>query len=180
MLYNLGYSLKCKRIELQLNRHQLASRLGYGNLNKGARRIEKAEKGLAIPETLLDKLSVALELDPLEIEEAIQKDKARFEAWLDEPVPRELIVRWMPAVYSRREIPADVESDEAAIAFAGSVAREHRRKVCLVLSRRWTHWFSENGEGFAKETTFTSPRNRPYMQVEGDRHKFLLNFLVHS
>lgn len=152
MLNNLGAYLKSERINKGLNCHQLASLVGYKNLNKGARKIEKAEKGGRLSNELMEKISSALGLDTDKIAEAVRKDKENFEAWLNEPVPRELIIRLMAAFYLHHDIPEDIQSDEEALEYAKTVALKYG-KICLVMNRRLTYWF--NREDYtSKETTF--------------------------
>lgn len=167
MLYNLGRYIKDQRIKKGLHRQELATMLGYKNTNKAARRIEKAELHGKIKYGLLDKLAIALDLDQTEINAAIKQDKDDFETWLNEPVPREMIIRWMAAVYARYELPEDITTDNEALEHAKTVAQEYKRKVCLRLNRRWTYWIKPDGSGFRKETTFKSPVNQPYMQIKG-------------
>ncbi len=95
---------------------------------------------------------------------------------LDEPVPRAMTVRYLPAVYGRIEIPKHVQTDEEALEYAKSFAKEHRFKVCLSLNRRVSYLIEENGNGFRSTTTFQNPLNRPYMELRGKSGKLNLSF----
>jgi hypothetical protein len=48
-----------------------------------------------------------------------------------------LIIRLMAAVYSELLLPEEITTPEEAEAFACDQARQFRRQMCLVLSRRW-------------------------------------------
>ena len=79
----------------------------------------------------------------------------------------QVIVRWIAAVYSTVELPPDATEDTVkAEAFACQVARERKRKVCLVVSRRLKVWVNERGEVTSRSGPETPP---PHMSMGGCR-----------
>lgn len=172
----LGRYVTEEREKRGWSRQKLAGRIGYQNLNKGARRIEQLEKQGTCDAELFSKIVEALELDSRTIQEKIELDQKAFDAFLDEPVPMEMIVRSMAAVYVRHPLPEAVKTREQAIAYACEYAKTRCLKVCLVLSRRHSFWIDESGNGVMQETTLQNSMNTPYMQVSGSGKKFLFDF----
>ena len=89
--------------------------------------------------------------------------------WANEPIRPYLVVRMMAAVYCQHRLPPEIESVEEAEAFAADFSKTHGLKSCLVLSRKISVWFSENGS--IKNVTEAVPGsfNVPVMKV-GSRH----------
>lgn len=173
---HLGRYVEENRRKSGLSRQKLAGLTGYKNLNKGARRIEQLEKEGICDPNLFQRIVAVLDLDPKKIEAKVESDQRDFEAYLDEPVPMEMIVRLMAAVYARHPLPEDVKTQAEAIEYAVDYAKKHHMKVCLVLSRRYSYWIDESGNGFMRQTRQESPMNAPYMRVSGSGKKFLFPF----
>jgi hypothetical protein len=175
---NLGSFIKAERLKHGLTLGRLARLVGYHNINKGARRIACLEKtGSTMPPDLLVKVVDALGLDWTLVERLAEEDRRErlraWEAWVNEPTPMHLVVRLMAAVYARRELPAEVTTQEQAETWACTFARQHRCQVCLVLSRRWSVWIDADGQIQARTEARTGEPNMPFMQVKGRR--FLLD-----
>ncbi len=175
MLYLLGNYIRDQRIKNGFTREQLAKILGYKKLKKGIKKIEKAEENGKITSGLLSSFLKALNLDPIEIENAVQKDKENFETWLNEPVPKEMIVRLIAAVYIKHKIPSHIKTDDDVLEYAKKYAVKNHFKVCLFLNRKVTYWINKDGNGFKTTTSFENPLNKPYMEVQGNENKFLLS-----
>ena len=152
----------------------LAETIGYKNRNKGARLILNFEREGIITEDLLQKLIAAIEIDRETMIEAMEKDKAEWEAWINEPVPMQMIVRLVAAVYLRHPIPAWITTPEEAEAYARNFAKEKHFQVCLALNRRESVWIKEDGE--IKGRTIAKPGQPkiPYATLGGGR-KFLFS-----
>lgn len=147
MISNLGQYVRRQREKLGLNRGQVAQQLGYRNISKGIRRIVDLENEGVCELQLWGKICQVLPLGPVQVKEARQRDWQAYQERLDEPVPMQLIIRWMPAVYSSVELPPKAAGDPAeAEEFARQVALERKKKVCLVVSRRLKVWIDENGK----------------------------------
>ena len=93
-------------------------------------------------------------------------DYVDWQARLNEPVPMRLIVRWLPGIYVEELVPADI-FPEAAERWASKVAIEQHRQVCLVVSRRLSIWFDENGGVVARTETQTDEPNNPVTMIGG-------------
>ncbi len=165
--------LREKREAAGLRSAELAERIGYKNRSKGSTRIFRFEREGVASEELVAKLIEGLEIDTDEVLGAQRKDRAGWEAWVDEPVPMVLIVRLMPAVYQERSLPESVTTEEDAIQYARDFARTKRFKVCLVLSRRESVWIGEDGGPGLKTYAEPGVLNIPWMQTRGTG-KFLL------
>lgn len=153
----------------------LAEMLGYKNRSKGAQRILAFERGGEITDDFLIKLIRALDLDENEVSEAMNKDLAEWEEWLNEPVPMRMIVRIMAAVYCPHSIPESITTVEDAEAYARQFAKEKRLRVCLALNRRESVWIGADGE--IEGRTYAEPGipNIPYTTLGGTQ-KFLFDF----
>lgn len=66
----------------------------------------------------------------------MDQQKREFEECVNIPIKWHLIIIWMPAVYGKREIPGYIKTEDEAIEYARSVAREYKSMVWLVLSRK--------------------------------------------
>jgi hypothetical protein len=64
-------------------------------------------------------------------------------------------------------------SAEEAEEFARQVALEERRKVCLILSRRLSIWFDEQGSKVAVTEPALDESNHPQMRL--GRHRFVVS-----
>lgn len=150
----------------------LCEMLGYKNRNRCCRLILQFEREGIVTEEFFMKLFHALQLDEDEIHETMEKDRAEWEAWANEPVPMEMIVRYVAAVYVRHSLPSDTMTQEEAEAWARQFARDKHLRVCLVLNRRESLWIREDGEIMGK--TFAQPGvpNVPYTTL-GGKKKFL-------
>lgn len=169
---NLRKFVRSERERRRIRIGKLARMIGYKNVSKGSNKIVKFEREGAIDEALFQSISEALELDPVKIQEAIEKDQRDWESWLDEPVPMEIVVRYMPAVYSRKSLPAEIETPEEAEDYARKYARTKGLRVCLILSRRETLWIDEEGGITLRTTARPGLPNHPYTSVGGRRFVF--------
>jgi hypothetical protein len=149
----------------------LAEMIGYRNRSKGASLTLNFEREGIVTEDLLQKLINALEIDHEGMSKAMEKDEAEWEAWVNEPLPMQMILTPIPAVNLLHHIPAEIETAEDAEIYARSFAKEKGYRVCLVLSRRESVWIDGNGEIACR--TFAKPGlpNLPYTTL-GGRRKF--------
>lgn len=160
-----------QRLARGLTLGKLAARVGYRNMSRGANRIHRFEQTGQIHRDLLGKIAVALGVENETVETLATEDRRRVLAewgqWANEPIRPHLIVRLMSAVYVRCELPSGITTVEAAEEYAAHVARERGSRVCLVLSRKTSVWFSEDGSVTAvTEATPGSP-NTPMMLIGG-------------
>lgn len=170
-----------ERIRQEVTLNELARRCGYQNVTKGCNRIRRFEETGKIDEELLLKLAKQLGIEHSTIRELMRQDREEFvanwNAWADEPVPMKIVIRWIPAVYSGRSVPAEITTQEAAEVFASQQARHWHKKVCLVVSRRLSVWFDEQGQVNCRNTAMPDDdHNQPWMSIGRGKHRpFLLS-----
>ncbi len=140
MKTNLSRYIKQERLKRGLNFAELSQKMGYTNVNRGMRRIIDLEREGVVHHEILEKIIDVLELDREKIDQFIQQDKEQqqreFIEWINIPIKWHLIIRWMPTIYGERDIPGNIRTEEEAIEYAVGVAKELKRMVWLVLSRK--------------------------------------------
>ena len=142
---NLRGLIHRHRVNKHLNFRQLAELCGYKNSNKWATKICNFYREGIGPDDMILRLVRSLEIDPDEVRVANKKDLDKFHSWLDQPVPMQLLIKPLPGVYIRVDIPDDMDSDEKAIDFAVSQALHFKSESCLILSRKKSIWFNRDG-----------------------------------
>lgn len=173
MSSHLGQYVLRQREKLGIGRGQLAGMLGYRNLGKGSKRIMDLEQHGACTEKFWHKIEEALHLEGEEVAKAVHQDWLDYQSWLDEPVPMELVIRYMPAVYGTVDLSADVAADpQKAEEYACRVAREKKCRVTLVVSRRLSVWIDEQGTVYSRTEARNGQPNAPYSVVGGKAFRF--------
>jgi transcriptional regulator with XRE-family HTH domain len=169
-----------RRIDRGLTLGQIARMVGYRNVSKGANRIARFERDGAISELLLARLAEALEIDLPTVEDLMEQDRQEYlrawGAWVNEPVPMCLVVKYLPAVYGSKELPEGVKTPEEAEKYACEYARRNRRQVCLAVSRRLSVWINKEGKVEARTEATPDDANVPSMRLKGSNGRFLWSF----
>ena len=177
---HLGSFFHLQRLQVNLSLGQLARLVGYRNVSKGSNKICRFEREGTATEVLLAALADVLSIDLPTVESLIDQDRKEYlhawEAWVNEPVPMQLIARYMPAVYARVALPEEIKTAEQAEAFASEYARQHRRRVCLAISRRHSVWIDAEGQIEARTESTPDDLNVPFMRLKGNRTRFLMRF----
>jgi hypothetical protein len=180
MSNHLGTHFQEKRIQQGLSLGDLARMVGYKNVSKGSNRIALFEREDTVKEDLLVKLAEALDIDLPTVERLIEQDhqdrQREWEQWVSQPVPMKVIVKYLPAVYGTVDLPEAVTTPEQAEAFACEYAMQHRRQVCLAVSRRLSIWIDREGQVYARTEARPDTPNAPYMRLRGGTSRFLLGF----
>jgi transcriptional regulator with XRE-family HTH domain len=180
MTTNLGRYFRAQRIDRGLSLGQIARMVGYRNVSKGANRIARFERDGIVNELLLIHLAEALEIDLPTVEDLMEQDRQEYlrawEAWVNQPVPMCLVVKYLPAVYGSKELPEGVKTPEDAEKYACDYARRNRRQVCLAVSRRLSVWVNKEGEVEARTEATPEQPNMPYMRLRGSNGRFLWSF----
>ena len=145
----LGSYIKGKRLKQKLNTAQLAQKIGYCNINKGMRRILDLEReGVAHP-ALLKKIVDVLKLDACHIDSLIREDReaneAEYKRWLNEPIDMYYTIRMMPTIYLSYDLPAEIKSEEEAIAYVTDIAKDKKCLAWLSFSRRDIVFIDKSG-----------------------------------
>jgi len=170
---HLGRYVQQRREALGHRRVDLARSIGYRNEAKGCRRITALEEQGQCDEMLWQKVSAALQLNEDDVRQALDRDWEAYQAWLDEPVPMQVILRLMPAIYVPVPLPPEAANDPAkAEAFACEVARTRKMRVCLAVSRRLSVWINEQGEVYSRTEARDRMPNVPYSQIGNKKFWF--------
>lgn len=176
MSTHLSRFFRKRREARKLSFGNVARLLGYVNVTKGANKVIKFERDGYIKPDLFRKLAAVLEISDDDIRRCLEEDKAEWEAWADEPIEPHLVARIMPAVYSTKRFPLELQaSREAMEEFASAFAKERKWRVWLVVSKKTRVWFDKKGQRTGvTEDTFEESFG-PFMQIGGKR--FVLNLL---
>ena len=162
MWYNLGRYVKKERLKKGLNSSELAHFMGYKNINRGMRRILSLEGEGEVHPEVLKKLIEALNLSQEKVDEQIKKDKEQrdkeFQEWVNTPIKKHLIIRWMAAMYGMLDIPEGIQSEEEVIKYACDKAKELKCMLWLVLSRKENIQINKEGEVLSRNE-FTIDRS---------------------
>jgi len=147
---HLGNLLMDSRAHARLSRHQLAARIGYRNLNKGARRIEKLEAGQGDPGRILQKVVDVLQLSKREVDQAIRLDQEEHQqqclAFLDEPIETSLTIRAVPGCFMQYPLPDDWQDTLELEQYACKIARKMGVYAFLYLPNHTVWCINPSGE----------------------------------
>ena len=169
MWHSLGRYVREERVKQGLNSSELAQLMGYKNINRGMRRILDLEREGEVHPEVLKKLIKALNLNQEIVDEHIKKDKEQrdkeFQEWVNTPIKKHLIIRWMPAVYGEREIPEEIQTEEEVIQYACDKAKELKCMLWLVLSRKENIHISKGGQIISRNTVTKDRSFLPFTQI---------------
>ena len=176
---HLGRHFQARRLELGLSLGEVARRLGYANVSKGARRVLALEEvGQCCTQEFLVKLMGVLGVDRAVVQELLDRDRAEYveawEQWVSEPVPITVVRRLVPGMYGIERLPADVTTPEQAIAFGQELARTTHARVYVELSRRVTVVIDEQGEVTARVEATPDSDPRPFTLIGNKPIRFEL------
>ena len=194
---HLSRHLAALRQQRGLRPGQLAASLGANKLSKVGSLIRAFELGEPISDHWLERLIAELQPDPeqlrrcleLDQEEALEqleRERAAWETWADEPIEPFLTIRYMPAVYGVRVVPPEfctpresaediAWARERAENWAASELRRFRAKGFLNWSHRERTWFDQYGVNPRREpVTFQNRTTGAWMQLSGSQQRFLL------
>ena len=178
MRSRLANHFRSVRKERDLSLSQLARLVGYTNVTKGSNKIQKFEQRGEIHTDLLWKLADELDIDKTTIDTLVEQDRREFvrvwNEWANEPIRPHIVIRLIPAVYKRSELPDGIVSVEEAEIIAADVARRWRKKVCLQWTRRLSVWFDSDGNVEFRTETTPGEINAPYMRLGNGRRSFVL------
>ena len=159
------------RQEKGLNFRELSELCGL-NSKKWSNKIVNFEREGIGSNELIHSLIKVLKIDPEEVRDAVRKDYEDWEKWVSEPVPMELILKIIPAVYKLIKIPDYINDTDEAIEFASSVAKEWGRQACLSINRKESIWFEEDGTTKFRSIAQPGIPNIPYSTVGGKSFHF--------
>ncbi|MBX9579362.1 MAG: helix-turn-helix domain-containing protein [Gemmataceae bacterium] len=173
---HLGDYLRAWREGLGLTRPAFAGRLGYRNTTKGVRRIDHLERGGDGPPGFVEAVARVLGVEPEAVAGLAARDRDEadraWEAWADEPVPVEVVVRAVPGLFARHPLPPGLDDPDEVVAYARGLARNWRKVVVVVLSRRLSVTIGEDGVVRGRNVASPDRDVRPGVRV--GRHRFVL------
>lgn len=140
-----------RRREMDLGYKEVAERAGYGNIDKGMRRMQELEDDenyFPHPE-IRRRFAEVLDISEEEIESAMRENFRE----LDRPVDPHIVVRVMPAVYREPDLPEDCTREQAE-RIAERLSWEEGERCCLVLSHVRSLFYEPDG---TKEEIYTVP-----------------------
>ncbi|MCK6439696.1 MAG: hypothetical protein L6Q71_05780 [Planctomycetes bacterium] len=171
----LGRYVLAAREKLGLSRPETVKLAGWKNINKGMRNLQQLEEdGACHPDHLL-RFAAALNLDHGLLRDCIERDqraaKEAFEKWVSEPQEPFIIVRYMAAIYVRKEIPPEVLRVESDLCqYASAYAQSTHFYVCLMLSRETCIWFDNKGVEYHRSVaTPEMPDIGPNVRIGGKK-----------
>jgi hypothetical protein len=169
---HLGQLFEHARKAKGTRKTELVSLLGYRNLAKGHRRLDRLESQGKTTPGFLRQVAAILNVDESDIRRTSELDRAAeraaWQAWADKPVPLEMKVKWFSGFYAAEPLPAHVAEDPAAAeSYARRFAREHGVAVCLALNRRESIWIGADGKVFSRHRAQPGDSALPRMTMKG-------------
>lgn len=176
----LSNYFKNRRLELGLRPGDVARLMGYRSIVGAANKICQFEETGNIHAELFAKLAAVLDIDSPTIERLVEEDRrADFEAWtqwVSVPIRPHLIIKLIPGIFGTNEIPEAILDDQHAMEhFASDLARRAQKRTWLVLSRRLSIVFDEQGNRIRVQEAAPGEANGPYTRLKGSRKKFLFD-----
>lgn len=166
MQTELGELIRRSRRSLGWTLQELAPRMGYRNLQKGARRLEHLEQPGMASADLEANAASALGLEPRTVFETKARDdvarQTLFQEWLEGAQPMELY-GYVAGVTFRVPLPERLTVDQA-IGFATDARKKPRVRMCLILDRKRSLWISSDGTTYLTQARAGQP-NCPYSTV---------------
>ena len=166
---------KSCRISKGLTRGKLAALAGYRNLSKGAGRVWYFETTGRADYDFVTKLASALCIDKQTLDRLIEQDRqeclAEWEAWSSTLIRKYIVIRLMSAFYTSIDLPVGITQLTDAETFTANVARQRKKRCCLVWSRRLSVFFDEHGQLERRQEAKPGEDIQPCMMV--GNHKFM-------
>ena len=176
----LSNHFKNRRLELGLRPGDVARLMCYRSIIGAANKICQFEQTGNLHAELFAKLAAVLDIDRPTIERLVEEDRrADFEAWniwVSVPIRPHLVLKLIPGIFGINEIPEAILDDQQAMElFAADLARRAQKRIWLVLSRRLSIVFDEQGNRIRVEEAAPGQANGPYTRLKGSRKKFLFD-----
>ena len=169
---HLGKFFRARRVEKGMSLRELAALAVYQNLNKGTNRIQRFESGGKVTPDLFAKLATILEVSPDEVRRLLAEDHKEWLLWATVPIRPYIVSRLMACVYQRIQLPDDALSTEAAKDHAANLARDSKKMVWLVLSRRISIRFDATGKADIPAEATPEMPCEPFLVIGGKRVHF--------
>lgn len=119
---------------------------------------------------------MSIDLPTLEelLEEERQERLRRWERWVRQPAPMQIIFRIKLTVFLSKLLPPEITTQEEAEAYACEYARQNGVRLCLVLSRRQSIWINADGLVEARFESTPDCPDLPLLRLVGNVSTFLV------
>jgi hypothetical protein len=179
MATRLSAYFRKRRLDLGLRPGEVARRIGYKSIVGCANKLCQFELTGSIRGDLLLKIAAVLEIDTPTIERLIEEDRREhFEAWTEwanQPIRPYLVIKAIPGVFCTNQLPDKIIGDQEAMEkHASDLAKRWTKMVFLILSRRISVIFGEDGNKRGINEASPDQPNGPYMRLKGSNRPFLL------
>lgn len=175
MKSNLAEHFQRVRLAKGIRLGPLARLCGYRDISKGARRIDIFEKHSEIHQDLLVKLAAALGIDHETVARLIEEDRQRFvqewTAWADTPIRPAIITSHVGAFCNGKTLPEGTTRKDAEEC-AAAIAKDMKRQIYLIFSRRLSMWFDEDGNRTTVTEATPGDTVVPYLQIGSRKFTF--------
>ena len=167
------------RIKQGLKPSQIAASLGASNISKIGSLIRQFELTGEISFYWFQKLVDFLNPEKDELQRCLKLDQniqlTEFNKWASQTIDPYLIIRYMPAVYALKEVPAAFKSSrKEAEEWCSKELKSYRAKGYLNWTRREQTFFEKGGSNLWRcSATFEEPPLSAWMQVSGSSEKFI-------
>ncbi|MBI2806123.1 MAG: hypothetical protein HYX68_14170 [Planctomycetes bacterium] len=169
MSTHLSRHFEQARLARGLKPGQVAQLCDSSNVSKVGNRIRVFELSGNVSKELFGKLVAFFEINAETIEKLAEQDRREFFdqwlAWVNEPITPHLVIRVMAAIYTTRAVQKEIATMEAAESWASGVAREIKKRCCLVWSRRISIWFGEDGSVIERTEAVPGEPNCPWIKI---------------
>jgi HEAT repeat protein len=151
--------------------------MGYRNLVRPAKKIARFEERGDIAFALFTKLAAVLNIDEATIQRLMEKDRmdlvSCWNQWANQPITPHLIVRLAPGFFMGHRLPEAAATPEEMECYASDLAQRTHNKVWLILSRRLSIGFDEDGIKLTVSEATPFEPSEPYTWLRGLRRTFL-------
>ena len=176
---NVSRYFESLRVNQGLKPSQLASLMGASNILKIGSLIRQFELTGEISFYWFQKLVDFLNPEKDELQRCIKLDKniqlTEFNKWASQTIDPYLIIRYMPAVYATKKVPAAFKSSrKEAEEWCSRELRSYRAKGYLNWTRIDQTFFERGGLNPRRfEASFEDPPSSSWMKVAGSSKKFI-------
>jgi hypothetical protein len=172
----LGQWFWGRRAERQRSLGEVARRLGYRNVSKGCNKVLAVERDGLADGDFLRRLAGVLDISEGVVVNLTRQDRLAYlrawQEWANQPTPIRVVMRAVPGFMVGVNLPDDVTTPDAAIAFAQAHAARLHKKVFVVLSRRESVGITETGEVNGRFHTRPDTDQCPLLSVGRQRFLF--------
>ncbi len=156
----LSEFFRLTRIASNLSPGELAVRAGWLDAGAGGSVIARFERegDPVLSDSEITRLAEALNISADKVNslesETRRKARAEWEAWANERVPVSLLLRGMPSIWHRVEVPPELTRPEAVLVWALAAPQHKAYMRCICWSRRHATYIREDGTTYEVHAGF--------------------------